>query len=61
MTNVIHLSLHTMPIDLVYRILDHLDVSNIALSCRNVCSRLDAITSSYRRYKVSDDMKSNHC
>jgi hypothetical protein len=45
-------SLHTMPVELVYRILDHLDDVTILLACRNVCTKLNAITDTYYRYKV---------
>ncbi len=50
--NMMPLSLHTLPVELVYRILDHLDVLTILLSCRNVCKRLDDITDNYHRYQV---------
>jgi hypothetical protein len=46
--------LHKLPVELVYRILDNLDQLTIILSCRNVCTRLNAITDTYRRYKVKD-------
>ena len=45
-------SLHTLPVELVYRILDNLDDITIVLSCRNVCVRLNAITDAYHRYQV---------
>ncbi len=43
----------TLPVELVYRILDHLDVSTILLSVRDTCSRLNAIIDTYHRYKVN--------
>lgn len=46
-------SLQNLPIELVYRILDHLDQSVIIFSCRDVCTRLDAIIDTYRRYQVT--------
>jgi hypothetical protein len=46
------MALYTIPVELVYRILDNLDTLTIVLSCRNVCTRLNAITDSYCRYKV---------
>jgi hypothetical protein len=46
--------LQTLPAELVYRILDNLDQLTIVLSCRNVCTRLNAITDTYHRYKVKD-------
>jgi hypothetical protein len=49
------LSLHTLPIELVYRILDNLDYRHIFLSCRNVCRRLNGIIDTYHRYKVIID------
>ncbi len=54
-------SLHTLPVELVYRILDNLDELTILLSCRNVCERLNAITDTYYRYQVFFDfiMKSH--
>jgi hypothetical protein len=42
----------TLPIELIYRILDNLDELTILLSMRNVCIRLDAITNTYHRYQV---------
>ncbi len=45
---------HTLPVELVYRVLDNLDPITILLSCRNICIRLNAITDSYHRYKVKD-------
>lgn len=49
------LSLHTLPVELVYCILDNLHYLEILLSCRDVCSRLNDITDSYYRYKVIID------
>ncbi len=51
----ITLSLHTLPVELVYKILDKLHYLEILLSCRDVCSRLNAIIDSYHRYKVIID------
>jgi hypothetical protein len=48
-------SLLTLPIEMVYRILDNLDNKTILLSCRNVCTRLNDITDTYYRYKVIID------
>lgn len=47
------LSLHTLPAEIVYHILDELDVLTILTSVRNVCTRLNSITDEYHRYKVS--------
>jgi hypothetical protein len=46
------LSLVTLPVELTYRILDHLDNLNILLSFHDVCIRLNAIIDSYHRYQV---------
>ena len=53
MTTNAPLFLSTLPIELVYRILDNLDILTILFSLRNVCTRLNAITDTYHRYKVS--------
>ena len=53
MTNkTLPLSLHTLPIELVYRILDNLNEKTIILSARNVCTRLNTIIDAYHRYQV---------
>ncbi|CAF1526189.1 unnamed protein product, partial [Rotaria sordida] len=49
-TNIIP-SLLTLPVELVYRILDHLDDWKILYSVRNVCQRIDAIVGTYPPYK----------
>jgi hypothetical protein len=46
-------SLLTIPVELVYRILDNLDQRTLLLSVRNVCTRLNLITDKYHRYKVN--------
>lgn len=46
-------SLQTLPIELVYRILDELDESTLLLSCYNVCTKLNMIINTYRRYCVN--------
>ena len=48
-----HPSLHTLPIESVYHILDHLEPFDILVSMRNVCSRLNAITDTYQPYTVN--------
>ncbi len=50
--NKMSLSLHTLPVELVYHIFDHLDTFTIFLSCTNVCEKLNNIIDSYHRYKV---------
>ena len=52
-------SIQTLPVELVYRILDELDELTILRSCRNVCSRLNVITDTYHRYRVISDHLSN--
>ena len=42
-----------LPIESIYRILDHLDPADILLSVRDVRSRLNAITDTYHPYKVN--------
>jgi hypothetical protein len=42
----------TLPVDIVYRILDNLDQLEILLSVQDVCTRLNAIIESYHQYKV---------
>jgi hypothetical protein len=45
-------NLHTLPVELVYRILDKLDVLTIFWSLQCVCQRLNTILDTYQRYKV---------
>ncbi|CAF1527679.1 unnamed protein product, partial [Adineta steineri] len=52
MTEKVHLSLLTLPVEIVYRILDNLDDFTILCSVRNVCRRLNAITDAYHRYQL---------
>ena len=47
------LSLHTLPIAMVYRIFDNLNNKTILISCLNVCTRLNQVLDSYQRYQVS--------
>jgi hypothetical protein len=46
-------SLLTLPVELVYRILDNLDNKTIFLSFINVCTRLNTIINTYHRYQVN--------
>lgn len=46
-------SLTTLPIELIYRILDRLTPKHIILSVRNVCKRLNSITDVYHPYQVN--------
>ena len=49
------LSLHTLPVEMVYRILDNLDDEALFLSVQNVCQRLNKIINTYHRYLVNFD------
>lgn len=42
-----------LPIELIYRIMDDLDILTIEISLRNVCTRLKVITDTYRQHQVS--------
>ncbi len=53
MSNKVLPSLLTLPIELVYCILDNLDQLTILLSLRNVCIKLNAIIDTYHRYQVN--------
>jgi len=46
-------SLSTLPIELVYRILDNLNLFDIVVSAYNVCTRLNSIIDSYHPYQVN--------
>jgi hypothetical protein len=37
MSDKVTISLHTLPVELIYRILDNLDQLTILLSVRNIC------------------------
>ncbi len=45
-------SLQTLPVEMVYRILDHLDEIHLFFLINNVCQRLNHILDSYPRYQV---------
>ena len=47
------LSLHTLPIDIVYRIFDHLSEKYLFLSTNNLNQRFNAILNSYKRFQVN--------
>ncbi|CAM4800671.1 unnamed protein product [Rotaria magnacalcarata] len=51
----------TLPIELVYRILDKLDILTLIFSTRNVCSRLNKIIDTYYQYQtfITLDLKGN--
>ena len=52
MTSGSNPSLLTLPLELVCRVLDHLNPLDILLSIRDVCTRLDAISDTYYPYQV---------
>jgi hypothetical protein len=43
----------TLPVELVYRILDNLDELTILCAMQNVCTRTNAILNTYHRYQVN--------
>ena len=45
--------LSTLPVELVYRILDHLTQYNILISAFNVCTRWNSIIDTYQPYQVT--------
>jgi len=47
------LTLPNLPIEMVYRILDHLNDESLYLSFINVCQRLNRIIYSSQRYQVN--------
>ena len=49
MTDRSTVNLHTLPVEIVYRVLDHLTTFNILWSMRNVCTRIDAILDTYKK------------
>jgi hypothetical protein len=59
MSTQMAVSLHTLPVELVYRILDNLDNKTIFLSCHNVCARLNDIIDTHHRYQVIFDFIMN--
>lgn len=42
-------SLLTLPIEILHRIYDRLDIQTILFSLRNTCQRLKAVVNSYNR------------
>jgi len=47
------LSIHTLPIDIIYRIFDHLDEKDLFMSANNINQRINAILTSYQRFQVN--------
>ncbi len=46
-------SLQTLPVEIVYRILDHMDNFTMICSMINVCTRVNRIMDTYHRYQVN--------
>ena len=53
------LSLSSLPVEIIYRILDHLTDKHLFLSMNNVSQRLNLILNSYQPYQVSQDRVKN--
>ena len=53
MSNKINLTFLTLPVELVYRILDYLDDWSLICSIRNVSTRINRIIDNYHRYQVN--------
>ena len=47
-----HLSLHQLPVHIIYQILDHLEDKALFLSIYDVCQYLNAVINSYDRFRV---------
>jgi len=47
------LSLHTLPIEITYHILDHLNEIELFLTLSVVSQRMNSIVNSYLRYRVN--------
>jgi len=47
------LSIHALPIDIIYRIFDHLKPKDLFIAANNVNQRLNAILHSYQRFQVN--------
>jgi hypothetical protein len=52
MSNDIIPSLINLPIELIYRIFDHLNPFDILISVRDVCTKLNTITDTYYPYQI---------
>lgn len=61
MSEKVFLSLDTLPVEILYRILDNLDHFTILCSMETVCTRINAVIASYYPYQVSfDDIKEDY-
>jgi hypothetical protein len=47
------ISFLTLPVEIIYRILDNLNELSLLISARDVCTRLNTIIDSYHPYKVN--------
>ncbi len=45
-----------LPVEIIYKILDHLDDLTILCSCLNICIRMNAIIYTYYRYQVKFEL-----
>jgi hypothetical protein len=52
MADNVTLSLLTIPTELIYHILDEIDILTIEISVRNVCTQLRMIVNKYRQCQV---------
>jgi F-box domain len=46
------MSLVTLPVEIIYRILDHIDTGSILISFRYVCKQFHMISDTYNRYRL---------
>ena len=53
MSEKMSLKLGTLPVELIYRVLDHLDALSILQSLQNVNQRMNTIITSYRPFQVN--------
>jgi hypothetical protein len=60
MSKKIILSLLTLPVELVYRILDKMDDWTMLCSMQNVCTQINTIVDTYHRYQVNISVHFHH-
>jgi len=51
------ISFHTLPLEIVYRIIHHLSDEDLFLAASNVCQRVNLIIQCYLRYQVNHFFK----
>ncbi|CAF0878465.1 unnamed protein product [Adineta steineri] len=56
MSSNLKLCFLTLPVEIVYHILDHLEVIQILFSMRNVSKRVNAIVDTYHRYQTLNEL-----